>query len=228
MPDRLEERVNDDLAGQIRPCTHPTCHDDDGNPRLTTLGMCNGCYHHYEKALEGIVRDYWFLRAHVPSPITSIAGVRRGSGTLSHTAEWAADQSSQIARILRDAELDVRVYTHEEIRLAPMTETVKVLKAARYLTPRMDALCRMDHARATAQGIIRKHSEILLALGVTHTVERSEWPCPYCNGLTLVREPAEIRCESCHRRWDEASMGVLRRHSFAVMLASRTKGGASR
>lgn len=219
--------MSDDLAGQIRPCNHPTCRDDDGNPRLTTRGMCDPCFDHYERSLAGLVRDYWFLRSHIPSPITSTPGVRRRGGTLSHAAEWAADQSSQIAHLLRDAELDVRVYNNEEVRLSPMTETAKVLKAARYLAPRMDPLCRMDHARSTAHGLIRKHNEILLALGVTHAVERSEWPCPYCNGLTLVREAAEVRCESCHRRWDEANMGLLRRHSFAVLLASRSKRGAS-
>lgn len=213
------------LAGRIRPCNHPYCRDgSDGEPTLTTLGMCEPCQDRYRNAYQNLVRDYWRLRHTIPQPVRSGGESERRSKTYSHPAEWAADQTSQIARIFRDAELDARVYLGEEKPLRVMTETARVTQATRYLDPRFDALCRMDHATVTAKVIIRKHSEIKTAQGFSDRPQWSEWPCPYCNAFTLLHdEVGDIRCHSCQRKWAESSMGLLRRHSFAALLASRTR-----
>ena len=54
----------------VSPCVHPRCSNADGDPRLTTTGMCEPCRRRYRRELDWLSADYWQIAATMPTPAT--------------------------------------------------------------------------------------------------------------------------------------------------------------
>lgn len=195
-----------------RPCVHPTCRDDDGNPRITQDTMCYPCRARYRKQLGWLVEDYVKLKTGMPQPERR-AGVKIHMTRTSygHPAEWASYMCSEIAELLADAEAAVRAHHGDGRPVTLLSEAAVVNHAVMYLSPRFDTLCTFDDAARIADEIVALHRECRFGMGLVRLTEPISMPCPSCDAASLTKDVGLITCSNCGREIPESEYPMLTR-----------------
>ncbi|EOM78051.1 hypothetical protein DW322_11200 [Rhodococcus rhodnii] len=187
----------------VRPCRHPRCDRDHGNPALTELGMCDPCQRHLHRLLGWLVLDWVNLARNLPTP-TAPAGTdhRATRHTYGHPAEWASDTARSIADTLNEIHDALADHLGETPPPHPtVTDRIRVRAAWRYLEPRIHLLSATDWATDTVTELSDLHRKIRSRLG--HTIPRTALPtpCPSCELRTLTRSQSPnrdaIECGAC-------------------------------
>ncbi|MFC3299622.1 hypothetical protein FJV46_10615 [Arthrobacter agilis] len=187
------------------PCTYPRCTDGEGNPVLTSLGICDNDRIRYGQVIRWLADDYATLRLGLPSP--TIRGVRVRTTTreeFGHPAEWASDEARSIALLLNQIEDGLREYSGQEPADHPgIFQDRLALQGFAYLALHFESLCTYPEAGTAATAIVDKHRTIRAGLGYTRQADKLPTPCPKCNTVGLVSlggNRAVIECQACGHR----------------------------
>jgi hypothetical protein len=162
--------------------------------------------------------DYTYLREHKPRPSGADLKSATNAGRMS-PSDWALEQCSEIANILRDAETDVRV-AHDEDVLPDRdaAERVRVDRSWRYLDARLETLATFQWAADHAARMGKMHSQLRHALGYSRDVQRIDRvPC-LCGERKIAREGEEVWCEACGRRFSRHLWLIVLRHTARQQL----------
>jgi hypothetical protein len=189
----------------IGPCAYPRCNDGEGNPVLTSLGICDDCRIRYVQVLHWLAEDYALLRSTLPSP--AIRGVRVRTSTrqeFGHPAEWASDEARSIALLVNQVEDGIREYDGQDPASHPGIYQDRLAhQGFVYLNLHFELLCTYPAAGAAAEAIVDKHRTIRAGLGHTRQADKLPTPCPRCNTVGLVSlggNRAVIECQACGHR----------------------------
>lgn len=196
---------------QHKPCVYPGCTDLDGNPRITTEGICvtvhhgrtGGCQKRFRRDWRNIIIDWTHLHQQLPEPLAAVAGRgSRGTRDYGHPAEWASDASAEIATLVNNWHDDLADYLGATPPPHPgTTELVRVRAAWNFIDPRIPDLSRQEWVGDTITEIRELHGKIRSRLGLTRPRLVLPAPCPRCELLTLVRSVDRYRdqidCEHC-------------------------------
>lgn len=200
----------------VHPCTNLRCTDTDGNRRLTTHELCDGCHKHLRRTLDRLVVDYVVLRS--TSPIPKAQTTRRASGrTSGHPAQWASDTARQIADLLDATSDALRDHLgHLPPPQRTRAESRVVEHAYATLTARWHDLADYPGAGDTYTELTELHSRIRGTLGLTRQRVLLPAPCPSCNTLGVIRTIGDdrsdtIECEACGRVIPAGEYGLYAR-----------------
>ena len=189
----------------ISPCTYPRCDDGEGNPALTTQGICEYCRERFHQVLGWLFEDYQTLKQSLPKPVRTAGN---GGGTaptgFGHPAEWASTTAQEIAAWATE------VYNEfsEDNPISPQylsnrtDEQLRISITFGYLKRHFDALCEWDRAGIIATEANELHHTVRRGLGKTRLIERLAAPCPRCHAMTLTRSPGydTVSCGGCGHR----------------------------
>lgn len=198
------------MGNSIRPCTYPDCADRNGDPELTSEGMCPWCQKRFARLLGWLVMDWVHLSVVLPMPAARGAGERRTTQKVyGHPAEWASDTAAEIAHTLNnwhDALAD-----HLNTSPAPhpgITERERVRAAWDFLECRIPQLAAYEGGGDAAVEIRDLHGKVRSRLGLTRPRQLLPTPCPSCELRTLFRSidayNDSIECGNCHHIIREA------------------------
>lgn len=187
----------------ISPCTYPKCSDLNGDPRLTSLGMCEGCQRRFARLLGWLVMDWVNLSTLLPTPSAGKRTERRSTQRVyGHPAEWASDAAAEIAAVL-NATHDA-LAEHLEQRPAPTSpaELSRVRAAWDFLECRIPELASYSGGQDAAIEIHDLHGQIRSRLGLTRPRQILPTPCPACElrGVlfrSIDRYNDSIECGAC-------------------------------
>lgn len=189
----------------IGPCVYPRCNDGQGNPVLTSLGVCDQCRPRYSQTLTWLADDYATLRVGLPSP--AVRGVRVRTGAregFGHPAEWASDEARSVALLVNQIEDGLREYAGQEPADHPgVFQDRLAFQGFGYLGLHFETLCTYPGAAVAATAIVDKHRTIRAGLGYTRQADKLPTPCPRCNTTGLVAlggKHTTIECQACGHR----------------------------
>lgn len=191
------------ITKTVRPCIHPRCHDQDGNPRLAYQPLCDSCANHLHRQINWLRDDYLFLKAFMPKPARTEHGVRTGRIEYGHPSEWATDTCRTIAKVLNRTEDDIRDELHDKppANIWTAREQHLVTEAHRYLTTNWQRIITnssRESLEGAATDIHELHRTIRRTLGYTRERQHLDGiACPACDTAALVRSTGQIDCEAC-------------------------------
>lgn len=200
----------------IRPCAHPRCRDQDGNPRLTTQNICDPCRRHLRRQLDWLRDDYVFIKAFMPRPAANDTSGRTVRLSFGHPSEWASDTCWTIAKALNRIEDDLREELGDEppANVHTARETEVVIRAHRYLANRFHDLCDRDPEIAEDAAVTIHELRSLIRRTLGYNRERQKLDgiaCPTCDVAALVRSTGQVDCENCGRIITEDRYPLLTR-----------------
>lgn len=187
----------------ISPCTFPNCRDMNGDPQLTSLGMCEPCQRRFARLIGWLVMDWVHLATELPTP------ARRGrqeretaQKVFGHPAEWASDTAAEIAGILNEHHEGLADELGDSPPPHPGTsEAVRVRAAWDYLECRVDRLAASSFGGDAAVDIKDLHGQVRSRMGLTKPRQLLPTPCPSCELRTLFRSvdvgADSIDCGNC-------------------------------
>lgn len=198
---------------ESRPCRYPGCKDHEGNPRITSDGMCitthrngqnSGCQTRFRQDITRLILDWVNLHHYMPTPLLREQTRRTTSREYGHPAEWASDTAAHIAGLLNDIHDNLA----EALNATPpphpgTTETVRIRAAWKFIDPRIQDLARQEWAGDSAEEVRQLHGRIRSRLGHSNPTETIPMPCPNdrCGLRTLERRirPGTdlITCGNC-------------------------------
>jgi hypothetical protein len=191
------------------PCVYPKCDDGNGNPILTTEGICKGHQKQYRKVLKWIVQDWVFLHDQQPAPTRRHDTNRQTSNRVyGHPAEWASDMAALIAAALNETHDDLAEIEKASPAPHPGTsEGIRVRAAWDFIECRVPELCRMPGAGDIAKNFIDLHGRVRNILGLSAQRYAMAMPCPNCQLRTLYRQvdrfSDSIECGTCGNAYQE-------------------------
>lgn len=199
----------------VTPCSFPTCRDANGDKRLTTAVICDGCRKFYRRHFGWLVEDYAFLHAYI-GQLTSQQGERvTTSKSYGHPAEALSDMKAEIAKVTFGWEDALRDHLgHSDGRSEGKREQRLLVDAIRYLRGQEESLFTFPGAAQAADEIHRLHRDARRILGMTGPVQHLPAPCPDCDLLTLNRMVSldrsdHIWCGNCGIEIDSDHYGLL-------------------
>lgn len=215
----------------IGPCAYPRCNDGEGNPVLTSLGICDDDRVRYAQVLKWLADDYATLRIGLPSP--SIRGVRvrtSANESFGHPAEWASDEARSIALLVNQIEDGIREYGGQDPASHPGTYQDRLaLQGFAYLALHFELLCTYTEASTAAAAIVDKHRTIRAGLGYTRQADKLPTPCPKCNTVGLVSlggKSTSIECQACGHRVRPEHYEYLTKMAADAALSTRRTSDA--
>lgn len=187
----------------VSPCKYPKCADHNGDPELTTDGMCQRCQRRFARLLGWLVMDWVHLSTLLPTPTRRPQErVTRGRQVFGHPAEWASDTAAEIAAVLN--EHHDALAEHLGQTPAPhqgVSEHRRVRAAWEFLECRIDRLAATDFGADVAVEMRDLHGQVRSRLGLTRPRQLLPTPCPACELRTLFRSVDayndSIDCGSC-------------------------------
>jgi Zn ribbon nucleic-acid-binding protein len=186
-----------------RPCVYPKCGAPNGDPELTSDGVCQSCQRRFTRLLGWLVMDWVNIHATLPTPARRNQQERRNvQQSFGHPAEWASDTAADIAAVLNEAHDGLADHLRESPAPNPaVAEQYRVRAAWNYLECRIPELSRTDFAYDIAAEMLDLHGRIRSRLGLTRPRQILPTPCPACELRTLYRtidiRRDYIECGSC-------------------------------
>lgn len=187
----------------IRPCRYPECKGFNGEPEITSLGVCERCQKRMERLITWLIEDYVHLTTALPSPMRRQSGVRSKSDPRrGHPAEFASIAAAEIATLLNNAHRALSEHLGEASAPDPQTgEKTRIRAAWAYLAYRIDRLARLDNIGEIIDAMAKQHNMVRSRLGLSPQRRILPTPCPSCSLRTLFHtvEPyqEQIDCGSC-------------------------------
>lgn len=191
------------MGNRISPCTYPKCDGSNGDPQLTSLGMCEPCQRRFARLLGWLVMDWVNLATTLPTPAVRGRQERHtATKTFGHPAEWASDTAAEIATVLN--ETHDALADHLGQTPAPhqgTSEHIRVRAAWNFLECRIPDLAAYAGGGDAAVEMRDLHGQIRARLGLTRPRQILPTPCPACDLRTLFRtvdaHNDSIECGSC-------------------------------
>lgn len=156
---------------------------------------------HIRQDLYRLALDWVYLHTHLPKPAVTENGRRAPNRTYGHPAQWASDKKAEITRLFYGWHNSLALARNETPPTPTAAEQTRVVKAWKYLEPRLEHLTTLIPQAAAFKPISDLHHQIAGALGFTaQTKQALPIPCPNCNLKTLARTISgddNIRCEAC-------------------------------
>ncbi len=192
------------MGNSIRPCTYPKCSDMNGDPELTSDGMCPRCQKRFGRLLGWLVMDWVHIHTTMPTPARRGQQERRtAQKVFGHPAEWASDTAAEIAEVLNATHDSLADHLGQTPPPHPgITESNRVRAAWNYLECRISELALTDFGADAAIEMRDLHNQTRSRLGLTRPRQLLPTPCPACELRTLFRSidfrRDYIECGSCN------------------------------
>lgn len=191
------------MGNRISPCTYPKCSGSNGDPQLTSLGMCELCQRRFARLLGWLVMDWVNISATLPIPAARGRQERHSTTKVfGHPAEWASDTAAEIAAVLNATHEALADHLGQTPPPHPGTvERVRVRAAWDYLECRIPQLAEYAGGEDAAIEMRDLHGKVRSRLGLTRPRQLLPTPCPACELRTLLRSVDayndSIECGSC-------------------------------
>ena len=181
----------------ISPCKYPGCRDSNGEPYLTSLGMCEPCQRRFARLLGWLVMDWVNITTEMPTPARRAREILADpTRVYGHPAEWASDTAAEIATVLNGTHDTLADLLGDTPPPHPgIAERLRVRSAWCYLECRIPQLAAADFGGDMAEEMKDLHGKIRSSLGLTRPRKLLPTPCPSCELRTLFRT-LDAHCDS--------------------------------
>lgn len=200
----------------VQPCAWPTCRDGNGDKRLTSKIICDGCRQFYRRHFGWLVEDYAYLHAYIGQLKSQVSEDRVAtSKSYGHPAEALSDMKAEISKVAFSWEDAIRDHLgHTEAVSDGKREQRLLTDAVKYLRGQEETLFTFDPAAQAAEEIHKLHRDARRILGMTGPVQHLPLPCPECDLLTMYRmvgldRSDRIYCGNCGIEVGSDHYGVL-------------------